>query len=88
MQELEHGLGLAPSEHRNSRFRCLHQEVRFLKSSVPREAVLALTDKEILALNPKEKRYKIFDGDGLYLLVLPKGRKILVHEVSYRRPAA
>ncbi|HET9329888.1 MAG TPA: Arm DNA-binding domain-containing protein, partial [Steroidobacteraceae bacterium] len=36
---------------------------------------MALTDKEILALKPKEKKYKIFDGDGLYLLVHPKGGK-------------
>ena len=33
---------------------------------------MALTDKEIQALKPKEKKYKAFDGDGLYLLVHPK----------------
>jgi integrase len=33
---------------------------------------MALTDKEIQALKAKEKKYKVFDGDGLYLLVHPK----------------
>jgi integrase len=33
---------------------------------------MALTDKEIQALKAKEKKYKAFDGDGLYLLVHPK----------------
>ena len=28
---------------------------------------MALTDKEIQALKPREKRYKVTDGDGLYL---------------------
>jgi hypothetical protein len=32
---------------------------------------MALTDKEIQALKPKEKKYKVFDGDGLYLLIHP-----------------
>jgi integrase len=36
---------------------------------------MALTDKEIQALKPKEKKYKVFDGDGLYLLIHPKYRK-------------
>ncbi|HUA89852.1 MAG TPA: integrase arm-type DNA-binding domain-containing protein [Steroidobacteraceae bacterium] len=36
---------------------------------------MALTDKEIQALQPQPKKYKIFDGDGLYLLVHPKGGK-------------
>ena len=36
---------------------------------------MALTDKEIQALKPREKKYKIFDGDGLYLLVHPRGWK-------------
>jgi integrase len=33
---------------------------------------MALTDKEIQALKPKEKKYKIADADGLYLLIHPK----------------
>jgi integrase len=33
---------------------------------------MALTDKEIQSLKPKEKKYKVFDGDGLYLLIHPK----------------
>jgi integrase len=36
---------------------------------------MALTDKEIQALRPQAKKYKAFDGDGLYLLVHPKGGK-------------
>jgi integrase len=36
---------------------------------------MALTDKEIQSLKPREKKYKVFDGDGLYLLVHPKGWK-------------
>lgn len=34
---------------------------------------MSLTDKGILALKRRIKKYKIFDGDGLYLLVHPKG---------------
>ncbi len=53
---------------------------------------MALTDKEIQALKPKEKKYKVFDGDGLYLLVHPRGWKFWYmkyhivarpHEVSF-----
>lgn len=53
---------------------------------------MALTDKEIQALKPREKKYKIFDGDGLYLLVHPRGWKFWYmkyhiaarpHEVSF-----
>ncbi|MGH8267817.1 MAG: Arm DNA-binding domain-containing protein [Steroidobacteraceae bacterium] len=36
---------------------------------------MSLTDKGILALKPRTKKYKTFDGDGLYLLVHPKGGK-------------
>jgi len=36
---------------------------------------VSLTDKGILALKPRIKKYKIFDGDGLYLLIHPKGGK-------------
>lgn len=34
-----------------------------------------LTDKEIKASKPKEKEYKLFDGQGLYLSITPKGHK-------------
>jgi|SRR5579871_631345 len=53
---------------------------------------MALTDKEIQSLKPKEKKYKVFDGDGLYLLVHPRGWKFWYmkyhiagrpHEVSF-----
>jgi integrase len=36
---------------------------------------MALTDKEIQSLKPREKKYKVFDGNGLYLLVHPRGWK-------------
>jgi hypothetical protein len=36
---------------------------------------VALTDKEILALKPQAKKYKVFDGDGLHLVVHPEGGK-------------
>jgi len=34
-----------------------------------------LTDTKIKNAKPKEKQYKLFDGDGLYLLITPKGGK-------------
>jgi len=34
-----------------------------------------LSDKEIKAAIPREKAYKLFDGEGLYLEVPPKQRK-------------
>ena len=34
-----------------------------------------LTDKEIKSAKPKEKEYKLFDGQGLYLSVTPKAQK-------------
>jgi hypothetical protein len=35
-----------------------------------------LTDLKIKHLKPQSKPYKVFDGDGLYLLVTPKGSKL------------
>lgn len=32
-----------------------------------------LTDKKIQSLRPKSKSYKVFDGQGLYLEVMPNG---------------
>lgn len=34
-----------------------------------------LTDKEIKNAKPKDKEYKLFDGQGLYLSITPKGQK-------------
>ncbi len=34
---------------------------------------MALTDKEILALKPMARKYKVFDDDGLFLVVHPRG---------------
>lgn len=36
---------------------------------------MALTDREILALKPRDRKYKVFDGDGLFIVVHPKGGK-------------
>jgi integrase len=36
---------------------------------------MALTDKEIQALKPQAKKYKVTDGDGLYLVIHPEGGK-------------
>ena len=37
---------------------------------------MPLTDTAIKALRPKDKPYKIFDGGGLYIEVLPTGTKL------------
>ena len=36
---------------------------------------MALTDVKVRNAKPKEKQYKLFDGDGLFLLVMPPGKK-------------
>lgn len=36
---------------------------------------MPLTDIEARSAKPKEKQYKIADGEGMYLLVMPTGRK-------------
>lgn len=38
--------------------------------------VVPLSDSKIKSLSPKEKDYKVADGDGLYLLVTPTGSKL------------
>lgn len=43
----------------------------------------ALTDTQILRLQPREKSYKLSDGKCLYLLIHPSGRKYW--RMSYRR---
>jgi integrase len=37
---------------------------------------MALTDSSIKALKPKDRRYKVFDGNGLYIEVHPSGSKV------------
>lgn len=44
---------------------------------------MPLTDTAIKALRPKDKPYKIFDGGGLYIEVLPTGTK--VWRIKYRK---
>jgi hypothetical protein len=41
-----------------------------------RRRIVALTIKEIENAKPKAKKYKMLDGDGLCLLVLPTGTKL------------
>ena len=36
---------------------------------------MKLNDKAVQAAKPKEKPYKLADGDGLYLEVMPTGAK-------------
>lgn len=43
---------------------------------------MPLTDTAIKALKPKATRYKVFDGGGLYLEVMPSGTK--VWRIKYR----
>jgi len=35
-----------------------------------------LPDTKIRTAKPKEKEYKLFDGDGLYILITPSGGKL------------
>jgi hypothetical protein len=41
-----------------------------------------LTDTKIKKAKPKDKVYKLFDGDGLYLEVKPNGKK--TWRIKYR----
>ena len=38
-------------------------------------AAMALTDVQIRNTKPRQKPYKLFDGDGLFLLISPNGKK-------------
>ena len=38
--------------------------------------VTPLTDSKCEAAKPREKEYKLFDGQGLYLAVKPSGSKV------------
>ncbi len=44
---------------------------------------MKLTDKKIKNAKPKEKPYKLFDGKGLYLEVMPSGSKIFHYKYRY-----
>lgn len=46
---------------------------------------MALTDKEIQALKPGAKKYKVFDGDGLHLIVLPNGSRYWIQKYYFER---
>jgi len=46
--------------------------------------VIPLSDTKIASAKPKEKQYKLSDGDGLCLIVTAKGRKYF--RFDYTRP--
>lgn len=46
---------------------------------------MKLSARQVETAKPKEKTYKIADGDGLYLEITPKGAKYW--RMKYRRPA-
>ena len=46
---------------------------------------MKLTATAAKQATPKDKQYKMADGNGLYLLVTPKGQKYWRHK--YRLPA-
>ncbi|MEG0637114.1 MAG: integrase arm-type DNA-binding domain-containing protein, partial [Pseudomonas sp.] len=46
--------------------------------------VTPLTDPKCEAARPREKDYKLFDGQGLYLLVKPSGVK--TWRLKYTKP--
>jgi len=43
-----------------------------------------LTDIQVKALKPKEKLYRVQDGGGLFVVVLPKGSKRFEFRYSYQ----
>ena len=46
---------------------------------------MALTDIKIKSLKPLEKKYKIYDRDGLYLLVCPNGSKYFRYNFKFKK---
>lgn len=53
-----------------------HVKVPHLRKKYPNWMVsMALTDAKVKNAKSKEKQYKIYDGDGLFLLVNPNGKK-------------
>lgn len=45
--------------------------------------VLPLTDLQVKNAKPREKEYKLSDGNGLYLLVTPTGGKLWRFNYTY-----
>lgn len=43
---------------------------------IDRGGKMKLSDKTCKTAKPKEKPYKLFDGNGLFLEVLPTGKKL------------
>jgi integrase len=46
---------------------------------------MKLKDIEIKKAKPKEKKYKMYDGDYLYLLVTPKGKKLWYYKPNNKK---
>jgi integrase len=49
---------------------------------------MPLTDKEIVALKPRDKKFKVSDADGLYILVHPRGGKYWYMKYHFNGRAA
>jgi hypothetical protein len=58
---------------------CSHYKFLFVGPLPAGVSNRVVTDWEIGALEPQAKKFKVFDGDGLYLLVHPKGRDRRAH---------
>jgi len=43
-----------------------------------------LTNAEVKQAKPRERLYKLYDGDGLQLRIMPNGSKIWL--LDYKRP--
>ncbi|MEE3704555.1 tyrosine-type recombinase/integrase [Campylobacter sp. CX2-8023-23] len=44
-----------------------------------------LNDTKIKSLKPKDKRYKVSDGENLYILVMPSGTKTFIYEFKSKQ---
>lgn len=44
-----------------------------------------LNDTKIKALKPKDSRYKVGDGENLYILVMPNGTKTFIYEFKSKQ---
>ena len=44
-----------------------------------------LNDTKIKSLKPKDKRYKVSDGENLYILVMPSGTKTFIYEYKSKQ---
>ena len=50
-----------------------------------KKGVRMLNDTKIKSLKPKDKRYKVSDGENLYILVMPSGTKTFIYEYKSKQ---